>query len=210
MFRIVAAFLLAMLLPVSAAAALGGFALSDAQRRDVHRIQSYLNDLTTLDSRFVQISEQGVAEGRVLLSRPGRIRIDYSPPVPVLMVASGSWLMYHDRDLQQTSYLPVEETPVAFLLSDAVDISGGLTVTGFERAASTIRLTLVEADTPDAGSVTLTFEDAPLRLAQWRVIDAQGNQVDFALLDPKFGVPVDQDLFSTIDPLIRPPGAEGR
>jgi outer membrane lipoprotein-sorting protein len=174
--------------------------LDAAAKADVARIERYLNELTTLDSRFVQFSAQGIAEGRIVLSRPGDMRIEYEPPVPVLMVFSGYLMMYHDRDLLQTTFLPVSETPASILLEEHIQLSGDVTVTGFERGPASIRLTVIETDAPDSGAVTLTFEDAPLRLVKWQVKDAQGNDVDVALLEPKFGVDVDSDLFLLIDP----------
>lgn len=183
--------------------------LDEAAKADVARVERYLNDITTLDSRFVQFSGQGIAEGRIILSRPGDMRIEYEPPVPVLMVASGVIMMYHDRDLVQTSYLPVSETPASFLLDENIQLSDDVAITGFERGPASIRLTIIQSDSPDAGTVTLTFEDAPLRLVKWQVKDAQGNDVDVALLEPKFGVEVDEDLFSLIDPALEYPKEDG-
>ena len=183
--------------------------LDAAAKADVARIEQYLNDLTTLDSRFVQFSGQGIAEGRIILSRPGEMRIEYEPPVPVLMVASGLLLMYHDRELIQTSFLPVSETPASFLLEEKIELSGDVTITGYERGPASIRLTILRTDTPDAGSVSLVFEDAPLRLVKWQVKDTQGNEVDVALLNPKFGVEVDKDLFSLVDPALGYPDGSG-
>ena len=183
--------------------------LDAAAKADVARIEQYLNDLTTLDSRFVQFSGQGIAEGRIILSRPGEMRIEYEPPVPVLMVASGLLLMYHDRELIQTSFLPVSETPASFLLEEKIELSGDVTITGYERGPASIRLTILRTDIPDAGSVSLVFEDAPLRLVKWQVKDAQGNEVDVALLNPKFGVEVDKDLFSLVDPALGYPDGSG-
>ncbi|MEP4885769.1 MAG: outer membrane lipoprotein carrier protein LolA, partial [Alphaproteobacteria bacterium] len=77
--------------------------LSAADRADLARIEAYLNALTTMESRFLQFSEDGVAEGRIMLDRPGRLRIEYAPPVPVLMIASSPLLMYHDTKLKQTT-----------------------------------------------------------------------------------------------------------
>ena len=176
--------------------------LDDGAKADIARIERYLNELTTLDSRFVQFSEQGIAEGRIVLSRPGNMRIEYEDPVPVLLVASGYLLMYHDRDLIQTTYLPVSETPAGFLLDEKIQLSGDITVTDFERGPASLRLTIIETDAPESGSVTLAFEDAPLRLIKWHVQDAQGNDVDVALLEPEFGTEVDGDLFSLIDPAL--------
>lgn len=176
--------------------------LSEADRADIARIETYLNGLTTMDSRFLQFSQDGVAEGRILLDRPGHMRIEYAPPVPVLMVASSRLLMYHDTELKQTTFLPVSETPAALLIDDRIALSGDVTITTFERAPKAFRVTLVQTDSPDSGSVTLMFEDAPLRLAKWRVIDAQGTEVEVALLEPRFGVAFEDadELFSTVDP----------
>lgn len=176
--------------------------LSKADQADIARIEVYLNDLTTMESRFLQFSEQGVAEGRIFLDRPQHLRIEYSPPVPVLMVASDIILMFHDTELQQTTFLPVSETPAGFLLDDQIKLSGDLTITEFERGASTFRVTVVKTDSPDSGSVALTLEDKPMRLAKWRVIDAQGARVEVALMEPRFGVTFKNpgELFSTVDP----------
>lgn len=190
------------LLPAGAAADAVPAELSEADRADLARIEAYLNDLTTMESRFLQFSPDGVAEGRIMLDRPGRLRIEYAPPVPVLMVASSLLLMYHDTELKQTTFLPVSETPAALLIDEEIRLSGDVTVTAFERAPKAFRITLVETDAPDTGSVTLMFEDAPLRLAKWRVIDAQGTAIDVALLEPRFGVAFKNagELFSTVDP----------
>ena len=177
-------------------------ALSEADRTDLARIEAYLNGLTTMESRFLQFSEDGVAEGRIMLDRPGRLRIEYAPPVPVLMIANNFLLMYHDTQLKQTTFLPASETPAALLIDENIKLSGEVTVTAFERAPKAFRVTLEQTDSPDTGSVTLMFEDAPLRLAKWRVIDAQGTAIDVSLLEPQFGVEFTNagDLFSTIDP----------
>lgn len=175
-----------------------------SQADDIARIEDYLNAITTMDSRFIQIAASGLAEGRIRLSRPRDMRIEYDPPVPILMVASGRLLMYHDSALKQTSFLPVNQTPAAFFLRDDIDIDAGLAITDFAAVANTLRLSLVESANPDTGSITLVFEDNPLRLVKWQVVDPQGTAVEVVLLDPSFGGPLDNDLFDLIDPNLRP------
>ena len=176
--------------------------LSPDEVQDLERIEDYLNQLTTMDSRFVQLSDGSLAQGRIYLSRPGRLRIEYEPPVPVLIVASGRFMLYYDRELEQATYVPVSRTPAYFLLRDQVDLRNGINITGFERDHASIRVTLTEEDNPAQGSLTVVFEDNPLRLVKWQVIDQQGQQIDVSLLDPHFGLELDGDLFSTADPRI--------
>lgn len=153
-------------------------------------------------SHFVQISSAGqVAEGELYLARPGRLRIEYRPPVPVLIVANNGWLVYHDRKLEQVSYVPVSSSPAGILVAETVSLTGAeLTVTGFERGPQATRVTVVRTAEPHEGSLTLVFSEAPLSLRKWSITDAQGTVVDVSLIDARFGVPIDGELFRFRDP----------
>lgn len=179
--------------------------LSDDDRALLARIEDYLNRVTTFEARFLQLADGRLAQGRIYMSRPGRMRIDYDPPVPVFMVAKGVWVMYHDRKLLQTSYIPASQTPLSFLLSEDIDLENSAEIIGFERDGNAIHVSLVMRDLPDAGSLTIIMEDNPLRLVKWRVVDAQGTSVEVALLDARFGIVLDDDLFSLIDPALAAP-----
>ncbi len=195
------AWLLATLLIITPVSVYGQTAaLQKDDAADIARIEQYLNKLTTMDSRFVQLSEGAIAQGRIRLSRPGRLRIDYEPPLQVRIVTSGRFMLYYDRELEQTTYVPVSRTPAHFLLREQVDLTDRIAITDLQRDAGTIRVTAVEQDSPENGSLTVVFEDNPLRLVKWEVVDPQGQRVDVALLDPLFGVDLDNDLFSTADP----------
>ena len=48
---------------------------TDADKRDLGRIEDYFNGITTLQARFLQLSPNGrTAEGNLYISRPGRLR----------------------------------------------------------------------------------------------------------------------------------------
>lgn len=176
--------------------------LSPEDRRQIERIESYLNDLETVQSRFVQVSSNGqMAEGDFYLWRPGRLRIEYDPPVPVLIVTSGRFIVYFDRELEQVSHVPVGSTPVALLTEEDVSLQGpDLTITGFERRDGLLEVTVVQAGDPLEGSVTLVFTEDPLHLRKWSVVDAQGVRTDVTLVGTRFDVPLNPDLFEFRDP----------
>ena len=53
-------------------------------------IEIYLNSIKTFRSLFYQVSSEGeLAEGIFYLRRPGRLRINYFPPTPILIVGDG-------------------------------------------------------------------------------------------------------------------------
>ncbi|HKF72082.1 MAG TPA: outer membrane lipoprotein carrier protein LolA [Stellaceae bacterium] len=209
--RLFALALASSLMPLtraSAAAPPKPVALSADQKADVDRAQAYLNGIRTLASRFEQVSGEGsTATGQLWLARPGRMRFEYDPPVPVLLVANGKNIFYYDKELQQVSELRVEDTPAGFLLRDQIALSGDVTLTRFEHKPGAIRLTMVQTSEPGQGSATLVLDDKPLQLRQWTIVDPQQKQVTVALNDPHYGAAVDEKLFYWTDP--RPSGGSG-
>ena len=177
-------------------------ALDATGRQQLHRVEEYFNSVRTLQARFVQASSNGQqAGGKVFLSRPGRLRVEYDPPPPVLIVADGSFLIYNDRGLDQVSYIPLGSTPAGILLADRISLDDpALTVTDFSDDGSRLRLSLVRTESAGEGTLTMVFDKAPLALVEWEVTDAQGITTQVTLVDPRFGVPLDKDLFHFRDP----------
>jgi outer membrane lipoprotein-sorting protein len=168
----------------------------------VQRIEKYLNGIRTVEAQFVQVSSTGeAAEGTLYLSRPGRLRIEYAPPSPILIVADETFLVYYDKDLEQVSHIPLGSTPAGILLDGNIRLTGGdLTVTALTSGGGTIRLGVVRTDNPGEGALTLVFSDPPLTLRQWEITDSQGIVTTVSLVSARFGVTLDRKLFRFEDP----------
>ena len=165
-------------------------------RETLARLVDYLNRIDTLKSRFVQVSSNGAyAEGDLYLDRPGRMRFEYDPPHPALLIANGVTLLYYDRELKQATFLPLWETPLWFLIRDEIDLDDGVELKGIEQGAATIRVTLQLSDDGGEGQVTLVFGDRPLSLHSWEIEDAQGIMTQVSLVNPQFGAKVEDSLF---------------
>ena len=186
-----------------AAAAPSEARLSAADREDLARIESYFNGIETMRARFLQVTSTGAySEGTFSLWRPGRMRIEYDPPVPILIVADGRALVYFDKKLEQVSYLGLDAGPAGILLAERVSLTDTVTVTRFERGARVLRVTLVKKDDAGEGSLTLIFEDRPLTFRKWMITDAQGTETTVTLLGPRYGAPLDPELFRFVDPTL--------
>lgn len=167
-------------------------------------VSAYLNDIKSLQADFVQISSTGdSAKGTLLLSRPKNLRIEYAPPTPILIVANGEYLSYVDTELKQVNHIPVDDTPAAFLLREnfAFD-TGDLIITGFERAAKAIRVSMVQRKDPLAGELTLAFAEDPMVLRQWSIVDAQGITTHITLVNARFDFPIPDKQFEVDLPVV--------
>lgn len=172
------------------------------------RIETYLNDLGTLQSEFIQVSSDGsYAQGRVAIAKPGKMRMEYHPPVPVVLISDGTFLVFIDTELDQMSHIPLVLTPAALLLeSDLSFANPDLTVVDVENDDGLIAVTVTQTDSPEEGALTLTFEEKPFQLRRWRLVDAQGITTDVTLLDPRTGMTFDDSLFV---PPVRAQGLDG-
>jgi outer membrane lipoprotein-sorting protein len=193
-----------LLAPRAATAATATFELTQQDVADLTRVEQYLNSFTTLRARFQQYSEgSGDASGDIYLRRPGRLRVDYDPPVPVVIVADGMLVSYYDEELDQVNQLPLGASPVWFLLRETIRFDEDITVTKIDRQAGALRVTMHQTDDADAGSVTLIFSDNPLNLTQWTLIDAQGTEVRVGLEEVSLGGALANELFRTPTPRTR-------
>ncbi|MBT4889210.1 MAG: outer membrane lipoprotein carrier protein LolA [Rhodospirillales bacterium] len=171
--------------------------LSAEDKSDIKRIEDYLNSIGTLKSRFMQMTSKGdMRQGDFFLSRPGRLRIVYDPPNPYMIVSNGIFLLYEDTQLEQKSFTLLNTTPAAILVKENLKLTAdGLAITKIERGANAFRVSLIQVDDPYSGTITLVFTDRPLMLRQWTVFDVQGTITDFALIEPRFGIDLEPELF---------------
>ena len=193
--------LLALAVPVAGHAQTHAAVLSDADQASVVAVGRYLNGLRTLKARFVQVGPDGATtQGTMWLERPGRMRFEYDKPSPLLLVAGGGKVVFHDASLDQTTNIPVGQTPLGLLLADTVALSGDVTLTDYERPPGQLQLTLVRTKAPGDGSLTLMLNAAPLALTGWSVVDAQGRETRLRLSAVRLGGDFDQALFTFTDP----------
>ncbi len=170
--------------------------LSAQDRTDIARIEAYLNGVRSLKARFMQTAPNGaISEGTALMQRPGKMRFQYDPPSPFLLIANYGILFFQDAQLGQTTNIPLSRTPLGILLGDHTSLSGDVTVTKFVRLPGQLQVTLVRTASPGEGSLTLFFADNPLTLRQWVVVDQQGKQTRVSFTNMEVGVAVDAKLF---------------
>lgn len=168
----------------------------------IARVEVYLSQLSTIKARFNQVAPDGsVQTGTFFLKRPGKMRWEYDPPTPVLLVSNGSTITYYDSDLGQVNYIDINDTLAGFLTRKDIQLDNDATkVTKFEAAADVIRITVVDATKPTEGSLTLEFVDRPLQLKFMTVSDAAGAQTRVQLQGAEYGTALDNSLFVFKDP----------
>jgi len=175
-------------------------ALTPQDLEDLRRTTAYLNGIHTMTARFRQSSAAGgTAGGSLWMARPGRMRFEYDPPSPVLLIADRFYVYYVDKQLAQMSKVGLKSTPAWFLLRDPITFDD-LLVTRFERSTNTLSITVVDPAEPDKGSLTILFSSQPMALRQWTIVDQQRKVTTVSVFNIQIGLALNPELFVYQDP----------
>lgn len=171
-------------------------------------IEAYLNDIESLQGRFVQTTSRGGrSEGDFALRRPGRIRFDYDAPEPTLLVADGMNFVIYDRELEQATMVPLSRTPLWLLLREDIDLEDGLDILNVQQDEDYLSILLRQSDSPEEGTIELVFQHEPLELVLWEVVDTQGVRTQVALHELDYETRPNPSVFNVQNlPGIRAPG----
>ena len=171
------------------------------QQATIQKVENYLSTLTTVVSDFTQVAPDGsLTSGKFYLKRPGKMRWQYNPPTPILMVSNGSTLVYYDYELEQVSHVSLDSTLIGFLAQEKISFGKNVGLTDFSKAAGVIRVTVAQREKPSEGQIMLEFSESPLMLRNIVIRDATNQITSVSLNDAKFGVDLDSELFIFRDP----------
>ncbi len=180
-----------------------GAAFAAVDQSDVQKIEKYLQSIRTLKADFTQTAYDGSqVTGTFFLNRPGRLRFEYNE-VDDFIVADGQFIYYYDSEMKQQSNTQISNSLADFLLRPEIKLGGDIKVVETRRVNGLLDTTLVMADEPSAGSLTLGFVDlgrGRLQLKRWTVTDSQNLTTSVVLKNIKTGERFDKNLFYYIDP----------
>lgn len=164
---------------------------------DIKQIESYLNNIKTMEANFVQMSSNGgTADGKIYIEKPNKIRMEYSEPTSVLIVGDGNYIIYNDKDLEQVTHIDYDDIPATLILANNIKIDGKkIKITDFYKDPGSTTVTLDYKEKGDIGPITLTFSNDPFELKQWKIVDPQSVEVTVSLYDAQKDLGLDPTLF---------------
>lgn len=168
-----------------------------AGQEDLAKIEDYLNNLQNLRASFVQMSSNGgTAEGKIYISKPSKIRMEYTAPDSLLIVGNGDYIIYNDKELDQITNIDYKDIPATMILTQKIKFDGKkLKVIDFYKDGGQTSLTVEMPENKTVKPITLIFDNSPFRLKQWKVVDQQNIEVTISLFDIETDVALDNNLF---------------
>jgi outer membrane lipoprotein-sorting protein len=171
-------------------------AMTQADRDELDAVSAYLNSIVTLKGGFIQIAPSGdMSEGTFYLSKPGKLRFEYNPPVPTLLVADGHGVAVVNKRLKTIDTYPLFETPLHLILDKTIDIRHSPQFVSMQHQQGTVVINMRSNQAHSKANISLVFSEPAYELRQWTVLDNQGLATTVALRDLQPGATVSPSLF---------------
>ena len=195
-------FLQILVLAVAAVATVGAappprhVEFSEADRADLDKVSAYLNSIRSLEGGFVQIGPNGeIDQGRFYLLKPGKLRFEYQPPSPLLIVSDGRTFAVYNSKLKTVDRYPLSATPLDLLLGEHIDLRKEDAIVKLQRQPGTLVIEARTAKNRSKPNIAITFSYPTLELRQWTVIDDAGLPTTVALRSLQSGTNPSGALF---------------
>jgi len=157
---------------------LPAFATIDSKQ--VIMAEEYLNSITGLSGNFVQVAKGKKESGIFSMLRPGRVRLDYKN-LPVQLISDGKDLYFFDKSLDQITTVPLTSTPAGILVRKHIDLrNADIKVSDTNKDSKTFSLKMHLRDNEGVGNMTVVFDNNPIKLNSWTVVDATGAKTEVA------------------------------
>jgi outer membrane lipoprotein-sorting protein len=171
------------------------------QMRD--RILAFLNHLKTLQAKFSESTRKRSATGTLKLVRPlpgqkayGKMAFVYDPPVHQEVMSRDGTIYVWNKTAKTVDETPLESTPLFMLLRSQIHLENGGREKNLEKRGNFIYWTLVpEEDSESGAELTLIFQDAPMMLFGWTLLDPQGNTTEVRLENVVVDSPLPESAF---------------
>ena len=172
---------------------------------DLDQAVAALRAITTLQADFLQTDRNGQrVGGKLTIKRPGRIRFQYEPGVPMLIVGDGKALTMVDYEVRQVQRWPIGNSPLGALLDPTRDVKRFGTLQP-STDPGIVSIEVRDRSHPEYGVITLIFArkaGAPggLELVSWVALDSQNRRTTIRLANQRYGMDVPDNIFRYVDP----------
>lgn len=176
-----------------------------SERQAIDEAVAALRGISTMKADFEQSDRSGQSvRGTLTLKRPGKIRFQYAPGVPMLIVADGSSLTLIDYEVRQVQRWPIRNSPLGALLDPSRDVARYARLLPVSNNGARV-IEVRDPAHPEYGVITLAFvrrAGAPggFELMSWVALDSQNKRTTIRLSNQRYGMAVADSEFRWTDP----------
>lgn len=136
------------------------------------RVEQYFNAIKYMEADFSQYEQSGaVRQGKIFVSKPDKMRVDYYTPYRESIILDGDILMHYNHDLDELSYIHNTFFPLRVLSQDKISLENDLKTVDLEQAHGRLTMEVAFKEIKDkANRFFISFIQKPFTLKSAEVI----------------------------------------
>ncbi|MDC0857137.1 outer-membrane lipoprotein carrier protein LolA [Rickettsiales bacterium] len=167
--------------------------------KNIDDVESYLNNINSFTANFLQLDSSGsLVEGKILISKPGKFKWDYTSQ-PIQIVSDGKTIIFYDKELEQSSFLDVEDSIASLLAEANIDLDMDLNIIEFITNENGTYITLSKPNKKDVKEMRLYFEHDPFAITKIDVLDYNNNNIEINFFDIEINNKISNSEFIILD-----------
>lgn len=175
--------------------------LTADQKRTLENVAREYNKLTTIKADFEQTTSRGgYANGRLLMQRPGKMRMQYDTANAALIVNGGTTLWWENGGKRN---IPTGKTPLTIMTKKNFSFfDKNIDIVGYQENANEVTVTLIWKPRPQDGTLSITMtKTKPVGISRWSISDGKGVEMSVRVSNIKYGQRIPGNLFHTNTPV---------
>lgn len=176
--------------------------ISIAKDLNVKALEDHLNSIKTLEATFKQYASGSQSVGKLYISKPYKIKWEYTSPKSSLIIGNKNRFIYYDPKMQEVTYVPSDKIPGFFLSYKQISFGDNISVLSVLEDRNDIYIDVQDSVMKNSMmKVRLGFQKNPLIITSITVIDiAQDSDISIHLSDIKINQQVIDSVFEFKDP----------
>jgi outer membrane lipoprotein-sorting protein len=167
----------------------------------IDRVAKAMTDTKTVSGSFTQVDPSGSpSNGAFYISRPGKVRFEYTKPEPIFIVSDGTTVSIEEPKRKSYDAVPLSSTPLHLFLRSNIDLRKDGSVADVQTSGGNYFVTLVDKTGEAEGKMILQFRQTDFELLGWRQIDGTGAETRVQLNNIQKNVSLKPSLFVVKDP----------
>jgi outer membrane lipoprotein carrier protein len=161
------------------------------------QIENYYNSINTIRAEFVQKNQLGQeSSGIFLLSKPGKLRLNYFAPNEVDILLNRGKITYYDHKLDEFSKFNNNKPLLEFLTQKDFSLHKAghdLNIID-EKNQYVAKITIQDADVGEV-DFDIYFNKNPIKFTGFSYKDSNGNVTRVSLVNPEYNVQINKNEF---------------
>ena len=144
------------------------------------RVLNFLQSFETLNAEFIQINSNGeVLSGKILITRPGKTRIEYDD-VPLLLISDGKRFASINNKIKTITFYNLADIPVSLFLYKDFE-KKDIEVIGLYEKENQIKIRIRHKKRKDESFLEIVFEKNPFLMKKWTIFQNPTNKIEVLL-----------------------------